>query len=75
MQALAPSPTSLMSSSMNNPPDVFPGDFIAGIASSLDDFDPTMFRGDPGGDINFERDFGQWFSPDVNDIVNPLDMK
>jgi hypothetical protein len=33
------------------------------------EFDPTtMFRSDTG-DLNFERDFGQWFNPD--DIVRP----
>lgn len=45
---------------------VFPNDFIQSVASSLDTFDAStmegMFR--PDGDINFERDFGQWFNPD-----------
>jgi len=37
----------------------------------MGDFDPSFLRQDPG-DLNFERDFGQWFNPggDVS-----LDMK
>jgi hypothetical protein len=46
---------------------LFSTDFIQSVASSLDEFDPSLFRTD--GDINFERDFGQWF----ND--SSLDMK
>ncbi|RDB18488.1 hypothetical protein Hypma_000244 [Hypsizygus marmoreus] len=32
------------------------------VGSSLDEFNDTMFSRE--GDINFERDFGQWFIPD-----------
>jgi hypothetical protein len=49
---------------------LFSNDFIQSVASSLDEFDPSMFR--PDGDINFERDFGQWFN---DSEVGPLDMK
>ncbi|KAJ7590466.1 hypothetical protein C8J56DRAFT_1163966 [Mycena floridula] len=41
--------------------DLFSQDFINSVADQLD-FDPSMFMSD--GYINFERDFGQWFSPD-----------
>ena len=37
----------------------------------IGDFDQTLFRQDPG-DLNFERDFGQWFNPG-GDVT--LDMK
>ena len=38
------------------------------------EFDPsTLFR--PDGDINFERDFGQWFNPDDTVMGASLDMK
>ncbi|KJA28224.1 hypothetical protein HYPSUDRAFT_62613 [Hypholoma sublateritium FD-334 SS-4] len=37
------------------------------------EFDPsTLFR--PDGDINFERDFGQWFIPDDSELGAGLDM-
>jgi len=52
-----------MNSSMGGPTlgtELFATDFIQSVASSLDDFDPGMFR--PDGDINFEREFGQWFN-------------
>ncbi|KAJ6561156.1 hypothetical protein DFH09DRAFT_1160598 [Mycena vulgaris] len=76
-QNMAPSPGLLMnpgSASMNSvamplPPaapsasgDLFSNDFIQSVANGLDEFDVGLFRGD--GDINFERDFGQWFNPD-----------
>jgi len=41
---------------------IFSSDFIQSVASSLDELDGNLFR--PDGDINFERDFGQWFNPD-----------
>ncbi|KAJ7708749.1 hypothetical protein B0H17DRAFT_999808 [Mycena rosella] len=41
---------------------LFSNDFIQSVANGLDEFDVGLFRGD--GDINFERDFGQWFNPD-----------
>ncbi|KAJ7590479.1 hypothetical protein C8J56DRAFT_826370 [Mycena floridula] len=41
--------------------DLFSHDFINSVADQVD-FDPSMFK--PDGDINFERDFGQWFSQD-----------
>ncbi|KAL0566253.1 hypothetical protein V5O48_015763 [Marasmius crinis-equi] len=51
-------------------PDMFSADFMSSVASQLEaDFDSQLFR--PEGDINFERDFGQWFNhPD-----DALDMK
>ncbi|KAK0501757.1 hypothetical protein EDD18DRAFT_748078 [Armillaria luteobubalina] len=39
---------------------LFTPDFIQSVANSLDEFDPSFLR--PDGDINFERDFGQWFN-------------
>jgi len=57
--------------SASSAPDMlFPTDFIHSVASSLDEFDTSIFR--PDGDINFERDFGQWFNPDD---VGVLEMK
>jgi collagen type III alpha len=42
---------------------LFTRDFIQSVANGLDEFvDVGLFRGD--GDLNFERDFGQWFNPD-----------
>jgi collagen type III alpha len=42
---------------------LFGTDFIQSVANGLDEFvDVGLFRGD--GDLNFERDFGQWFNPD-----------
>jgi collagen type III alpha len=41
---------------------LFSTDFIQNVANGLDEFDVGLFRGD--GDINFERDFGEWFNPD-----------
>ncbi|GLB41577.1 hypothetical protein LshimejAT787_1001770 [Lyophyllum shimeji] len=85
-QNMAPSPSSILgsggppmnTSSMGGQPSlgtdmsggIFSTDFIQSVASSLDEFDTTLFR--PDGDINFERDFGQWFNPDD---VSGLDMK
>jgi len=37
----------------------------------IGDFDQIFLRQDPG-DLNFERDFGQWFNPG-GDVT--LDMK
>ena len=77
----APSPSAILSNptSMNQSAssasdsltsNLFSSDFIHSVASSLEEFDPaTMFRAD--GDLNFERDFGQWFNPD--DVT--LDLK
>lgn len=45
--------------------DIFSSDFISAVASSLDEFDPALFR--PDGDINFERDFGAWLNQDILD--------
>ncbi|KAK0215005.1 hypothetical protein IW262DRAFT_256943 [Armillaria fumosa] len=39
---------------------LFTPGFIQSVADSLDEFDPSFLR--PDGDINFERDFGQWFN-------------
>ncbi|KAJ7272599.1 hypothetical protein B0H12DRAFT_1228622 [Mycena haematopus] len=42
---------------------LFSSEFIQSVANGLDEFvDVGLFRGD--GDLNFERDFGQWFNPD-----------
>lgn len=62
----APSPSSLLSMNGGGPgmsTDLFSTDFITSVANTLDDFDASsIFR--PDGDINFERDFGQWFNGD-----------
>ncbi|KAK0489386.1 hypothetical protein IW261DRAFT_412421 [Armillaria novae-zelandiae] len=51
---------------------LFTPDYIQSVANSLDEFDPSFLR--PDGDINFERDFGQWFNhPD--DVGGSLDLK
>ncbi|KAF9260003.1 kinase-like protein [Marasmius fiardii PR-910] len=42
--------------------DMLPADSMDSVASQLKDFDNGLFI--PDGDINFERDFGQWFNPD-----------
>jgi collagen type III alpha len=65
-QNIAPSPLlggppSLGPDSLSS--NIFSTDFIQSVASSLDEFDPAIFR--PDGDINFERDFGQWFNQDA----------
>ncbi|KAF8972729.1 hypothetical protein BDZ97DRAFT_854083 [Flammula alnicola] len=54
---------------------MFDPSFISSMADGLGgEFDPTtLFR--PDGDINFERDFGQWFNPDDNAMGTGLDMK
>ena len=41
---------------------IFSADFIQSVTNALDEFDPGVFR--PDGDINFERDFSQWFNQD-----------
>ncbi|KAF8623150.1 hypothetical protein AX17_007539 [Amanita inopinata Kibby_2008] len=76
---IAPSPSSLLGAPLNPGSMVnqqavlsdtlFPADFMQQLTNTLDDFDSNMFRND--SDINFERDFGQWFNGD--DV--PLDMK
>jgi len=41
---------------------LFPPDFMQHLSNSLDDFNTNMFPEET--DINFERDFGQWFNGD-----------
>ncbi|KAF8143401.1 hypothetical protein K438DRAFT_2109481 [Mycena galopus ATCC 62051] len=42
---------------------LFSSEFIQSVANGLDEFvDVGLFRGD--ADLNFERDFAQWFNPD-----------
>jgi len=62
---------------------MFNPEFMSNMTTSLEDFAGTadlfrpgtadMFRTGPDGDINFERDFAQWFNPD--DAGTGLDMK
>lgn len=76
---VAPSPSSILGLPLNSGPMVnqqsvlaetlFPPDFMQHLSNSLDDFNPGIFPAD--NDINFERDFGQWFNGD--DVH--LDMK
>ncbi|THU94912.1 hypothetical protein K435DRAFT_798545 [Dendrothele bispora CBS 962.96] len=74
-QSMEPSPTSMLggqSMSMGPPSsnaDLFTPDFLNNVAGALDDFDTNLFR--PEGDINFERDFGQWFNQE--DVGGALD--
>ncbi|KAF5338035.1 hypothetical protein D9758_014260 [Tetrapyrgos nigripes] len=42
---------------------IFPADFLSNVATGLDEFDSGLFSR-PDSDINFERDFGQWFNPE-----------
>ncbi|KIY65703.1 hypothetical protein CYLTODRAFT_57222 [Cylindrobasidium torrendii FP15055 ss-10] len=74
--SVAPSPGSMMQQGAPAPPASAPPsmgdttlfatpDFMQTVANSLDDFGPPDLT--LGGDINFERDFGQWFNhPDDN---------
>ncbi|KAG6909794.1 hypothetical protein DXG01_015287 [Tephrocybe rancida] len=75
MGSMAPSPSAILGgggpASMLGSQDLFSSDFIQSVAGSLDDFDSSFLQ--PTGDINFERDFGQWFNPD--DAMSGLDMK
>jgi collagen type III alpha len=48
--------------------EMFSTDFM-GMDSGVDDMALNLFAGT--GDINFERDFGQWFNPD--DLPNGLE--
>lgn len=48
---------------------LFDAELMHSMAISLGEFDHQMFR--PDGDINFERDFGQWFSPDDTPGLDP----
>ncbi|KAK2464043.1 hypothetical protein APHAL10511_003987 [Amanita phalloides] len=76
---IAQSPSSILGTPLNSGPIVnqqsvlndtlFPPEFMQQLSSSLDDFHTTMFPAET--DINFERDFGQWFNGD--DVT--LDMK
>ena len=55
---------------------MFNPEFMNNMTTSLEDFTGTadFFRTGPDGDINFERDFGQWFiNPD--DVGAGLDVK
>jgi hypothetical protein len=69
---VAQPPSSIMGAPLNSGPIVnqqsvladslFPPDFMEHLANSLDDFNTDMFPAEY--DINFERDFGQWFNDD-----------
>ncbi|KAL0063029.1 hypothetical protein AAF712_010052 [Marasmius tenuissimus] len=50
--------------------DMFDSQFLSSVTSHLGDLDGGLFR--PDGDINFERDFGQWFNH--SDDVATLDI-
>ncbi|KAK7038773.1 hypothetical protein VNI00_010659 [Paramarasmius palmivorus] len=56
----------LLSLSPFSAADMFSNEFMQSVADQLEDFDSNLFR--PDGDINFERDFGQWF----NDPAEPM---
>jgi len=83
-QSVDPSPTSMLGGPMagiGGPPapggpsadlTMFSTNFLDNLTGDLGEFGDNIF-GRPDGDINFERDFGQWFNPD--DISTGLDMK
>ena len=50
------------------------GDFMADMPG-VESFDPNIFRDTVGvgGDLNFERDFGQWFNPNDQALEDTLD--
>ncbi|KAK1227992.1 hypothetical protein PQX77_008983 [Marasmius sp. AFHP31] len=50
--------------------DMFSNEFLSSVTSQLEDFDSQLFR--PDGDINFERDFGNWF--DHPDDIDAFDV-
>ncbi|KAK1231014.1 hypothetical protein PQX77_005875 [Marasmius sp. AFHP31] len=50
--------------------DMFANEFLSTVTSQLEDFDSQFFRLD--GDIDFKRDFGQWFNHP--DDVSALDI-
>jgi hypothetical protein len=45
---------------MDLPQSSMPG--LGDLPWDMGDFEQTFLRQDPG-DLNFERDFGQWFNP------------
>ncbi|GBE89455.1 predicted protein [Sparassis crispa] len=47
---------------------LFPPDFMP--HNGLDDFDPSIFR--PDGELNFDRDFGDWFNSDSIGGLDPM---
>jgi collagen type III alpha len=54
--------------------ELFNSDLLRVVGEDFDptkEFDPNGFLRADGGDLNFERDFGQWFNPDEM----PLDLK
>ncbi|KAK7038775.1 hypothetical protein VNI00_010661 [Paramarasmius palmivorus] len=60
---LASSSSTLLTTPIHPSPqvtDMFTNEFMQSVANQLEDFDSNLFR--PDGDINFERDFGQWFN-------------
>jgi collagen type III alpha len=65
-----PTPVPLSPNTAMPPPgaELFNTDFMS-MDSGVDDMALNLFSG--SGDINFERDFGQWFNPD--DMVNGMD--
>ncbi|KAK7445115.1 hypothetical protein VKT23_014983 [Stygiomarasmius scandens] len=83
-QSVDPSPASMLGGPMGGiggPPApggpsadlaMFSTNFLDNLTGDLGEFGDNIF-GRPDGDINFERDFGQWFNPD--DISTGLDMK
>lgn len=66
-QPVPPPPSASAPPSLGDP-GLFSNDFIRSVTDSLDDFGPEL-----NGDINFERDFGQWFNHP--DDVTSLEFK
>lgn len=54
---------------------MFSSDFMNNMTNSLEDFAGTadLFGTGPDGEIDFERDYAQWFNPD--DVGPTLEMK
>ena len=61
----------MMTNGMTPDLPLFSADFMNDIGGALDTFDPSIFR--DSGDLNFERDFGQWFNPNDQALDDSLD--
>ncbi|KAF9233745.1 hypothetical protein BU15DRAFT_79811 [Melanogaster broomeanus] len=79
----APSPSAVVNGTPTNnpatqpttlpevPPSFLSTDFMRSVANTLDDFDPQALFRPEDGEINFERDFREWFNPDDLETRSP----
>jgi hypothetical protein len=65
-------PTGQPMVSPSDPMSIFGGTDFIGSMPTLDAFDDASLKA--GFDVDFERDFGQWFNPE-NDVAGSLDPK